>query len=89
MASNNHLVVANNQKILNLESELNCLKRERDLLPNDRERKRRALLDEMKIATPQRSVQVINEIAQLQRDYDQQLQTIERKIFETRCKFHQ
>jgi hypothetical protein len=81
MASNNH------QKILNIESELNCLKRERDLLPNDRETKRRALLNEMKIATPQRSVQLINEIAQLQRDYDQRLQTIERKIYETRMEY--
>ncbi len=79
MAQNNH------QQILNLESELNCLKREREVMVNEFERKRRALLDELRSSTStQRNVQLVNEIGQLNSEHTRRLDNINGKIFQAR-----
>ena len=76
------------QDLANLESEVNCLQREREVLDREWETKRRQLMDQMRIATPgQRSdvtVELINQLAQLNNEFGRKRETINQKINETR-----
>jgi hypothetical protein len=72
-----------NQQILTLESDWNYFKREKDVLCNEYERKRRALLDEMRSSkTSQRNVELIQQLGQMDNDFFQKKQIINRKIDE-------
>jgi len=77
--------MANNQEILNLESELNCLKREREILGNNFEARRRNLLDQMRRSpSSQMNVQLINEIGQLNAEMRRTMDMMEARIFNAR-----
>jgi len=77
--------MAYNQELLNLESELNCLKREREILPNNFEGRRRFLLDQMRMSrSTERNVQLINEIGQLDAEMKRAMDALEVKIFNAR-----
>jgi hypothetical protein len=77
--------MANNQELLNLESELNCLKREREILTNNFEARRRNLLDQMRRSqSSQMNVQLVYEIGQLNAEMRRTMDTMEAKIFNAR-----
>jgi hypothetical protein len=74
-----------NQELLNIESELNCLKREREVLGNNFEARRRNLLDQMRRSqSSQTNVQLINEIGQLNNEMKRAMDAMDVKIFNVR-----
>ena len=73
------------QEIARLESELNCIKRERELLENDWERRRRDLLDQVKRSiSTQTTLDLVNQISQLSNEYTRNKNILEMKLCETR-----
>ena len=73
------------QEIAALESEMNCLKREKEVLENDWERKRSNLVDQVRrSASTQMTVDLVNQISQLSNEYTRKKNTLEMKLCETR-----
>jgi hypothetical protein len=72
------------QEIAKLESDLNFYKREREVLQNECETKRRALLDQMRNSTTNQRNDIINQIGQLNYEYGRKKREIDSKIYETR-----
>jgi ribosomal protein S24E len=73
------------REIARLESDLNLYKRERDLLQQQTENKRKELMDQMRSSTStQRNVVIINQIGQLNNEYGRKKTEIDAKIYQTR-----
>ena len=73
------------REIARLESELNCLKREREVLDNECERRRCQLTDQMKMSTTaERSLSFVNQILHLNNEHFRNKEIINRRIYETR-----
>ena len=79
------IAMSQQQEIARLESELNCIKRERELLENDWERRRRDLLDQVKRSiSTQTTLDLVNQISQLSNEYTRNKNILEMKLCETR-----
>ena len=73
------------REIAALESEINCLNREREVLANEWERKRSNLVDQVRrSSSTQTTVDLVNQISQLSNEYTSKKNTLEMKLCETR-----
>ena len=76
------------QEIAALESEMNCLKREMEVLENEWERKRSNLVDQVRWSTStQTTLDLVNQISQLSNEYTSKKNTLQMKLCETRQRY--
>ena len=76
------------QEIAALESEMNCLKREMEVLENEWERKISNLVDQVRWSTStQTTLDLVNQISQLSNEYTSKKNTLQMKLCETRQRY--
>jgi hypothetical protein len=76
------------QEIRRLESNLNLLKREREVLQDEWDRKRKAFMDQMSISTTATNKNwLTNQIVQLNIEYGRKKNDIDLKIYENRMMY--